>query len=31
VVWRGWEWGTLRGFREEEFGEMFKIFESADR
>lgn len=23
--------GTLRGFREEEFGEMFKIFESADR
>ena len=23
--------GTLRGFREEEFGEMFKIFEQADR
>ena len=23
--------GTLRGFREEEFPEMFKIFESADR
>jgi len=23
--------GTLRGFKEEEFGEMFKIFEAADR
>ena len=23
--------GVLRGFREEEFGEMFKIFETADR
>jgi DEAD/DEAH box helicase domain-containing protein len=23
--------GTLRAFREEDFGEMFKIFESADR
>ncbi len=32
-VWYGEEGteGTLRGFREEEFGEMFKIFESADR
>lgn len=32
-VWFGEEGeeGTLRGFREEEFGEMFKIFESADR
>ncbi len=32
-VWYGKEGteGTLRGFREEEFGEMFKIFESADR
>jgi DEAD/DEAH box helicase domain-containing protein len=27
----GWGSGTLRGFREEEFPEMFKIFESADR
>jgi DEAD/DEAH box helicase domain-containing protein len=27
-VWHG---GILRGFREEEFGEMFKIFERADR
>jgi DEAD/DEAH box helicase domain-containing protein len=25
------EEGTFRAFREEEFGEMFKIFESADR
>lgn len=32
-VWYGEEGttGILRGFREEEFGEMFKIFESADR
>lgn len=32
-VWYGEEnsTGTLRGFREEEFGEMFKIFETADR
>lgn len=32
-VWYGQEGtaGNLRGFREEEFGEMFKIFESADR
>ena len=32
-VWYGEEggMGTLRGFREEEFGEMFKIFEQADR
>lgn len=32
-VWYGEEGseGTLRGFREEEFPEMFKIFESADR
>lgn len=32
-VWYGEEGseGTLRGFREEEFSEMFKIFESADR
>jgi DEAD/DEAH box helicase domain-containing protein len=32
-VWYGEEGttGTLRGFREEEFGEMFKIFEMADR
>jgi len=32
-VWYGEEntKGTLRAFREEEFGEMFKIFESADR
>ncbi len=32
-VWYGEEGteGTLRGFREEEFGEMFKIFELADR
>jgi len=26
-----WYDGELRAFREEEFGEMFKIFESADR
>ncbi len=26
-----WYDGTLRAFREEEFSEMFKIFESADR
>lgn len=32
-VWYGEEGstGTLRGFREEEFSEMFKIFETADR
>ncbi|MFH1244245.1 MAG: ribonuclease H-like domain-containing protein [bacterium] len=32
-LWYGEEGdgGTLRGFREEEFPEMFKIFESADR
>lgn len=32
-VWYGEEGteGTLRGFREEEFPEMFKIFETADR
>ncbi|MEI8232608.1 MAG: ribonuclease H-like domain-containing protein [bacterium] len=32
-VWYGEEGtkGMLRGFREEEFGEMFKIFETADR
>jgi len=32
-VWYGEEGseGILRGFREEEFSEMFKIFESADR
>ena len=32
-VWYGEEdsTGTLRGFREEEFSEMFKIFESAER
>lgn len=32
-VWYGEEGkkGTLKGFREEEFPEMFKIFESADR
>ncbi len=32
-VWYGEQGskGILRGFREEEFGEMFKIFESADR
>lgn len=32
-VWYGEEGteGTLKGFREEEFGEMFKIFESAER
>jgi DEAD/DEAH box helicase domain-containing protein len=32
-VWYGEEGseGILRGFREEEFGEMFKIFEGADR
>lgn len=32
-VWYGEEGseGTLRGFREEEFSEMFKIFEQADR
>ncbi|MBP9670407.1 ribonuclease H-like domain-containing protein [Candidatus Woesebacteria bacterium] len=32
-VWVGDEHGvgTLRGFREEEFSEMFKIFETADR
>lgn len=32
-VWYGEEGGegTLRGFREEEFPEMFKIFEKADR
>lgn len=32
-VWYGEEGsvGTLRGFREEEFPEMFKIFEQADR
>lgn len=32
-VWYGEEntEGTLRAFREEEFGEMFKIFETADR
>lgn len=32
-VWYGEEGseGVLRGFREDEFGEMFKIFESADR
>jgi DEAD/DEAH box helicase domain-containing protein len=32
-VWYGEEGGegVLRGFREEEFSEMFKIFESADR
>ena len=32
-VWYGEEGstGTLRGFREEEFSEMFKLFESADR
>lgn len=32
-VWYGEEGseGTLRAFREEEFSEMFKIFESADR
>lgn len=32
-VWYGEEGsaGTLRGFREDEFGEMFKIFEAADR
>lgn len=32
-VWYGDEngVGTLKGFREEEFSEMFKIFESADR